>query len=150
MMLSPVEILALFVLALALLGVARLSAVQRALRLRLEQVERAHAELGELVVSLQNALHHVYHDGHEARERDHELEERVAMLSRQQDQLLLRDADVGPYFQAIRHAERGCGVVELIDRTGVSRGEAELIVALHGKAAASAQGATQLVGQVRD
>jgi hypothetical protein len=66
-------------------------------------------------------------------ERERELEQRIALLSRQQEQLMLRDAETGPYFQAVRQAERGADVEALIDETGVTRSEAELIVMLHGK-----------------
>jgi Protein of unknown function (DUF2802) len=67
-----------------------------------------------------------------------QIEERVALLSRQQEQLMLRDSETGPYFQAIRHAENGANVDALIERTGVTRAEAELIHALHGKTANTA------------
>ncbi len=84
------------------------------------------------VHSLQRVLRHVHDDGHQTRRLEAELEERVALLSRQQEQLMLRDADTGPYFQAIRQAQQGANLDELLERTGISRGEAELILALHG------------------
>lgn len=62
-----------------------------------------------------------------------ELEERLELLSRQQEQLMLRDADAGPYFRAVRIAEKGASIESLIEQTGVTRAEAELILKLHGQ-----------------
>ncbi|MCC5869777.1 MAG: DUF2802 domain-containing protein [Gammaproteobacteria bacterium] len=95
------------------------------LRGRIDQLQ------GE-VHALQRVLRDVHDDGHQTRRLEAELEERVALLSRQQEQLMLRDADTGPYFQAIRQARQGATLDELLARTGISRGEAELILALHG------------------
>ena len=67
----------------------------------------------------------------DSRERD--LEDRVALLTQQHEQLMMRDSEAGPYFRAVRHAENGAGVEALIEQTGVTRAEAELIVSLHGK-----------------
>lgn len=93
-----------------------------------ERVDRLQCE----VHALQRVLRTVHDDGHETRRQEAELEERVALLSRQQEQLMLRDVDTGPYFQAIRHARQGASLDDLLERTGISRGEAELIMALHG------------------
>ena len=60
-----------------------------------------------------------------------ELEERVERLSRQLEQLMLRDGDSGPYFRAVRIAEQGASIDSLIEKTGVTRAEAELILKLH-------------------
>jgi hypothetical protein len=65
--------------------------------------------------------------------RERELESRVDLLTQQHEQLMLRDSETGPYFRAVRHAENGVGVDALIEQTGVTRAEAELIVSLHGK-----------------
>jgi hypothetical protein len=99
------------------------------------RVDGLHARLDQLqgeVHAIQRVLRDVHDDGHQSRRRELELEERVTLLSRQQEQLMMRDADTGPYFQAIRHARQGASVEELQQRTGVSRGEAELILSLHG------------------
>ena len=64
--------------------------------------------------------------------RERELEERVDLLVRQYEQLMLRDAETGPYFRAVRIAEKGASVDSMIEQTGVTRVEAELIHKLHG------------------
>lgn len=67
----------------------------------------------------------------DSRERD--LESRVDLLTQQHEQLLLRDSETGPYYRAVRFAETGIGVDALVEQTGVTRAEAELIVSLHGR-----------------
>jgi len=73
--------------------------------------------------------------------RARELEAQVALLTQQHEQLMLRDSEAGPYFRAVRFAENGAGIEALIEQTGVTRAEAELIVSLHGKDRAAAAGA---------
>jgi hypothetical protein len=70
--------------------------------------------------------------------RERELEAQVALLTQQHEQLMLRDSEAGPYFRAVRFAENGAGIDALIEQTGVTRTEAELIVSLHGKGRAAA------------
>jgi len=70
--------------------------------------------------------------------RERELERQVALLTQQHEQLMRRDSEAGPYFRAVRFAENGAGVDALIEQTGVTRTEAELIVSLHGKSRAAA------------
>jgi hypothetical protein len=64
-------------------------------------------------------------------ERLRVLEEQVAALGKGQEQLLLSDSSTASYLHAIRHAQRGADVEELMRTHGVARAEAELIVALH-------------------
>ena len=89
------------------------------------QSRLAHAE-GELA-QLRNSL--------ADDERDSALRNRIEKLQQQHEQLMLRDAEAGPYFRAVRCAENGDDVEALIEQTGVTRAEAELIVSLHGSAA---------------
>ena len=68
--------------------------------------------------------------GEDSRER--ELEGEIELLKQQQEQLMLRDTETGPYYSAVRYAERGAGMEALIEQTGITRAEAELILKLHG------------------
>jgi len=70
--------------------------------------------------------------------RERELASQVALLTQQHEQLMRRDSETGPYFRAVRFAENGAGIDALIEQTGVTRTEAELIVSLHGKSRAAA------------
>lgn len=105
-----------------------------ALLLRLDsRLQSRCEELGKRVAEAETRLRLLANaDDHETYRR--QIEERVALLSRQQEQLMLRDSETGPYFQAIRFAEKGADVDALVARTGVTRAEAELIWALHSKA----------------
>lgn len=71
-----------------------------------------------------------------ARQRQAELERHLALLAEQQDQLMIRDADTGPYLQAIRAARSGTAANELVRTYGLSEGEANLVVTLHGRGSA--------------
>lgn len=109
-----------------------------ALLLRLDLRLQARCdELGKRVAEVEMRLQLLANaDDHGVYRR--QIDERVALLSRQQEQLMLRDSETGPYFQAIRYAEKGADADALIERTGVTRAEAELICALHGKTATTA------------
>lgn len=106
-----------------------------ALLLRLDlRLQRRYEELASRVATAEAHLEALV-QAEDGGQHKRQIEERVAMLSRQQEQLMLRDSETGSYFQAIRHAEKGLGVDALIERTGVTREEAELIVTLHGRPA---------------
>jgi hypothetical protein len=64
-------------------------------------------------------------------ERLRALEERSAALTKGQEQLMLSDSSTASYLHAIRHAQRGADIDELMRTHGLARAEAELIVALH-------------------
>lgn len=115
-------------------GVLLLAALLLRTDLRLQgrcaTLEQSVTDATAQIEALQRQLAAVRDDERGA--RDDELEARLAMLSRQQEQLMLRDSETGPYFQAVRQAEQGAGVESLMELAGVTRAEAELIVALHG------------------
>ena len=62
-----------------------------------------------------------------------ELRRQVARLQGEVDKLRAPQPAVSPYTQAIQMARRGAGASEVASGCGISRGEAELIVALHRK-----------------
>ena len=65
--------------------------------------------------------------------RERAVEAKLALLEQQHEQLMLRDSEAGPYFSAVRYAESGASVDALMEQTGVTLAEAQLIVSLHGK-----------------
>lgn len=109
----------------ALILIAVLLRLDLRLKAQCEALESRLAETEGRLSVLQGRL------SDDSRERD--LESRVALLAQQHEQLMLRDSEAGPYFRAVRYAENGAGVDALIEQTGVTRAEAELIVSLHGK-----------------
>jgi hypothetical protein len=59
------------------------------------------------------------------------LEQRIRRLAERQDQLELRDPLEQTYAHAIRLAQRGVDVDELVENCGLARGEAELLLRIH-------------------
>ena len=59
------------------------------------------------------------------------LEKRMRRLSERQDQLDSRDPMEQIYAHAIRLAQKGAGVDELVENCGLARGEAELLLRVH-------------------
>ena len=60
-----------------------------------------------------------------------QLHEQVDRLQKELDQMKAQQAAVTPYTHAIQMAQQGLNVNEVAASCGISRGEAELIVALH-------------------
>lgn len=124
------------VLALTIVFAASMFRLHASLKARLDELHARLDKQRSEFVSLQHLVREVHDEGVEARRREGELAEQVEMLGRQQEQLLIRDADSGPYFQAIRSARSGASAEALVSSYGLSQGEAELVVALHGSPAA--------------
>ena len=59
------------------------------------------------------------------------LEQRIRRLAERQDQLQLRDPMEQTYTHAIRLAQKGVDVNELVESCGLARGEAELLSRIH-------------------
>ena len=59
------------------------------------------------------------------------LEKRIRRLVERQDQLELRDPLEQTYAHAIRLAQKGVNVNELVESCGLARGEAELLLRIH-------------------
>ncbi|TVP87731.1 MAG: DUF2802 domain-containing protein [Thioalkalivibrio sp.] len=84
------------------------------------------------LMSLKGALSAVCSDELAVDQRQAELERRMRQLAEQQEQLLSRDAEQGPYRHAVRLAAKGASREEIMKSCGVSRGEADLLRSLHG------------------
>lgn len=59
------------------------------------------------------------------------LQEQVDRLQSEIEQMKAQQAAVTPYTNAIQMAEQGLNVSDVASRCGISRGEAELIIAMH-------------------
>ncbi len=84
------------------------------------------------LLSLKGAVSAVCSDELEVDQRQAELERRMRQMAEQQEQLLSRDPDQGPYRHAVRLATQGASREQIMQACGVSRGEAELLRVLHG------------------
>lgn len=66
-------------------------------------------------------------------QRNADIEDRLARILEQQEQLRLLEEGSGSYTHAIRLAQHGASADELARDCGLNRGEAELLVSLHGR-----------------
>jgi hypothetical protein len=64
-------------------------------------------------------------------ERLQEVEQQLRLLAERQDQLDLRRPMAQPYRLAIKLAQSGAGIDEIVRTCGINRGEAELVAMLH-------------------
>lgn len=60
------------------------------------------------------------------------LERRLKQVSDRQDQLEMNGPDGRPFHNAIRMVRHGAGADRIIENCGLSPGEAELVVRMHG------------------
>ncbi len=83
-------------------------------------MQRIHQDMHALCAGAINLGKHV--DG---------LEQRIRRLAERQDQLELRDPMEQTYAHAIRLAQKGVDVNDLVENCGLARGEAELLLRIH-------------------
>lgn len=69
-------------------------------------------------------------------ERQLRIERQLEQLRVRQERLEMQAAESQSYNQAIDWVRRGAGTEELVSKLGLSRGEAELVLALHRASAA--------------
>lgn len=110
--------------ALALLGRGARRQARRTETLARE-VEALRAELRTLCAAQAGLVRHL-----------ETLEGRCRQLGERLDRMDLREAGEAAYGHALRLARRGAPVEELVAQCGLSRGEAELLLRLHGSGAA--------------
>lgn len=107
----------------------------RALR-RIEQLQARQAELETGLATAREAQATAEAGARAAAEesarRQAEAEARLAGVEEQLEQLRLMEAGDGDYGRAIRMARQGATAEDLARDFGLNRGEAELIVSLHG------------------
>ena len=65
------------------------------------------------------------------------IEQQLRSVADRQDQLELRPGGERSYAHAIRMVQKGTSVEELVSSCGINRGEAELLLRVHGMAQAS-------------
>lgn len=118
-------LLGAFLVALASLGVALWSLVEVG-RLRRRMLLQEGA-----LLSLRGALSAVCSEETANDQRELDLDRRLRQLTEQQEQLLLRDPELGPYHHAMRLAVKGSSSEELMETCGLTRGEADLLLSLH-------------------
>ena len=118
------------VLALALW--LSLRALRRAENLAKRQLE-LETELAAARAALAQAEVAAGEAAEQLQQRLAETETRIAAVEERQEQLRLMEEGDGDYGRAIRMARQGASAEELAQDFGLNRGEAELLVSLHGK-----------------
>lgn len=121
--------------ALVVAAVAMLNAY-RALS-EVARLKRSLALQETAILSLRGALSAVFAEEFGQGQRQEQIEKRLRDLANRQESLLMRDPETRPYAQAVRMVQKGAGIDAVMENCGLTRGEAELIAALHGKEAGS-------------
>ncbi|TVP81618.1 DUF2802 domain-containing protein [Thioalkalivibrio sp.] len=116
---------AVFLVAVAALGLAAV------IWIRVQHLQRRLATQETELLSLKGALSAICSDDMVTDHRQGELEQRLRRLADQQEQLLMRDPETGPYHHALRLAAQGASREDLVKNCGLSRGEAELLLSLN-------------------
>ena len=113
---------AIVLIALILLGVESIRVVRSRRRERemKAELQRLREDMQALCTGAANVGKHLT-----------AMEQKIRRLSERQDQVELRDPAHQAYGHAIRLAQRGADVGELIASCGLARGEAELLLRLH-------------------
>jgi hypothetical protein len=118
--------------AVVVIGLVMLAAVV----MRRRQLKRAAASVAELQ-SLRADLGAMCASIAGFGERLVRIEQQLRSVGDRQDQLELRPGGERSYAHAIRMVQKGAGVEELVASCGINRGEAELLLRVHGIAQAS-------------
>ena len=126
-----VELIAFISGAAIAVAFALVLSLQRGLRADLEAAARKLDACSAELDAVRREARQARADADDVRRRELELTEQIALLARQQEQMLLRDPEGGPYMQAVRAACGGASVDALMSTFGLSRSEAELVVTLH-------------------
>jgi hypothetical protein len=108
------------VILLVALELAWHSRAKRILSKQLSAIDRIHKDMHALCAGAINMGKHV-----------DDIEQRIRRLAERQDQLELRDPMEQTYAHAIRLAQKGADISELVESCGLARGEAELLLRVH-------------------
>lgn len=84
-----------------------------------------------LISRLQNDIHALCVGSIKMGDHISSLEQRLHRLVERQDQVELRDSVQQSYAHAIRMAQQGADIKDLMERCGLARGEADLLLRVH-------------------
>jgi len=121
------------IIILAITGIAAALGVALVSMARVRRLTRRVMIQETALLSLRGALSAVCSSDMATDQRQADVERRLRQLAEKQEQLLLRDPEQGPYQHAMRLATQGASREELMKTCALTRGEADLLLALHGK-----------------
>lgn len=99
---------------------------------RLVRLERELDRTRTDMLAMNGAISALCEGGIDENRRREEIEHRLKSIRNRQDELELREQGGRSYSQAIKLIRRGATVDDLMAACGLNRGEAELIVNIHG------------------
>lgn len=102
------------------------------LALQIKRLYRDYAKTDSVLSSLQQRLSTINQELERERENRKEFDMQLKTIGARQRQMDLREPQAAPYSHAITMVKSGAAVNDLIAACGLSQGEAELIVAIHG------------------
>lgn len=102
------------------------------LALKVKRLHRNHAKTDSVLSSLQHHLNTMNQELERERENRKVFDMQLKAIGDRQRQMDLREPQAVPYSHAITMVKSGAAVNDLIAACGLSQGEAELIVAIHG------------------
>ena len=100
--------------------------------LQIRRLYRNHAKTDSLISSLQRHITTIHIELERERENRKEFDLQLKTIGARQRQIDLREPQAVPYSHAITMVKSGAAVNDVISTCGLSQGEAELIVAIHG------------------
>jgi len=96
------------------------------------QLRREEGRLAQEIVRLEAAINAVIAGTSGADRRAGRIEQRLLDLQRRIEDLEEAQHLIRPYDEAIRLVRQGAGAQRLVEELGLSRGEADLLLMLHG------------------
>ncbi|MCG5499502.1 DUF2802 domain-containing protein [Ectothiorhodospira lacustris] len=119
------------VLTLALLIALASAAACFWLKRRLDALRKRLSLQETSVLALRGALSALHNEEQQFEAYRKTVDQQLRRLAEQQEQVLMRDVDEGPYRQAMRMVRQGATRDDLVAGCGLSSGEAELLLAMH-------------------
>ncbi|SEQ17315.1 Protein of unknown function [Ectothiorhodospira magna] len=123
--------IAYIALALSLLTALACGVVCFWFKRQLDDLRRRLSLQETSMLALKGALSALHSEEHQFEAYRKRVDQQLQRLSEQQEQVLMRDADEGPYRQALRMVRQGATRDDLVAGCGLSAGEAELLLAMH-------------------
>jgi hypothetical protein len=99
---------------------------------QVRQLRRQDAQRLETLSSMQKSMGILTKEILEALKNERQIELQLKQLRMRQSQIEQHEPEARPYSHAIGMVKRGASIEDLIAICGLSRGEAELIITIHG------------------
>jgi hypothetical protein len=102
------------------------------LAVQVRQLRKQDVQRSTMLSSMQKTLGMLTKEILEALKNERQIELQLKQLRMRQSQIEQHEPEARPYSHAIGMVKRGASIEDLIAICGLSRGEAELIITIHG------------------